>query len=239
MKSTVVQYNSWNTGASIEWTGKKSYSKWRREREGDGSAEGPLAIGDRGPSATSLIPDADGTGSGSLLGSILPTLLIQQARNIGVVALYFSHHRWYSSTGLHYEQLLQPLWTSLHSGPISQKLTVPPQIKKRPLPSGAFQVAHVVKNLPANAGVLRDAGLIPGSGRSPGTGHGKPLQYSCLENPIDREAWPTTAHRVAQSQTWLKWLNTHTPCHFLHREPFQFLSYLFFLLSLFILSLGL
>ena len=45
------------------------------------------------------------------------------------------------------------------------------------------QVALVVKNLPANAGDIRDMGLIPGSGRSPGGGHGNPLQYSCLENP--------------------------------------------------------
>ena len=50
------------------------------------------------------------------------------------------------------------------------------------------QVALVVKNLPANAGDLRNPGLIPESGRSPGGGHGKPLQYSCLENPMDRGA---------------------------------------------------
>ena len=52
-------------------------------------------------------------------------------------------------------------------------------------PFGASQVAPVVKNLPANAGHLRDGSLIPGSGRSPGGGHGNPLQYSCLENPMD------------------------------------------------------
>ena len=49
------------------------------------------------------------------------------------------------------------------------------------------QVVLVVKNLPANAGDIRDAGLIPGSGRSPGEGHDNPLQYSCLENPMDEE----------------------------------------------------
>ena len=53
----------------------------------------------------------------------------------------------------------------------------------------ASQMALVVKNSPANAGEKRDAGLIPGSGRSPGEGHGYPLQYSCLENPMDRGAW--------------------------------------------------
>ena len=47
----------------------------------------------------------------------------------------------------------------------------------------------VIKNLPANAGDLRDMDLIPGSGRSPGGGHGNPLQYSCLQNPMDRGAW--------------------------------------------------
>ena len=50
------------------------------------------------------------------------------------------------------------------------------------------QAALVVKNLPANAGDVRDKGLIPGSGRSPGRGHGNPLHYSCLENPMDKEA---------------------------------------------------
>ena len=54
--------------------------------------------------------------------------------------------------------------------------------------TGASQVALVVKNLPANAGDVRDEGSIPGLGRSPGGGHGSPLQYSCLENPMDREA---------------------------------------------------
>ena len=53
---------------------------------------------------------------------------------------------------------------------------------------GAFQVALVVKNLPANAGDSREAGSIPGLGRSPGVGNGNPLQYSCLENATDRGA---------------------------------------------------
>ena len=62
----------------------------------------------------------------------------------------------------------------------------------------------VVKNPPANAEDLRDVGSIPGSGRSPGGGHGKPLQYSCLENPMDRRAWQATVHRLAKSWTLLK-----------------------------------
>ena len=59
----------------------------------------------------------------------------------------------------------------------------------------------VVKNLPANIGDIRDTGSIPGSGRSPGEGKGYPLQFSCLENPIGREAWWATIHGVAKSQT--------------------------------------
>ena len=68
-----------------------------------------------------------------------------------------------------------------------------------------------VKNLPANAGDLRDVGLIPGSGRSPEGGRGNPLQYSCLENSMDRGAWWATVHGVSKSQTPLKQLSTHTP----------------------------
>ena len=66
----------------------------------------------------------------------------------------------------------------------------------------------VVKNLPANEGDIRDKGSIPRSERSPGGGHGNPLQYSCLENPMDRGAWRATVHRVARSQTRLKRLST-------------------------------
>ena len=57
----------------------------------------------------------------------------------------------------------------------------------------------VVKSLPASAGDVRDAGLIPGSGRSPREGLGNPLQCSCLENPMDREAWWATVHGVTES----------------------------------------
>ena len=66
--------------------------------------------------------------------------------------------------------------------------------------SWASQEALVVQNLPASAG---DVGWTPGSGRSPGEGHGNPLQYSCLENPMDRGAWRVhTVHRAAKSCTW-------------------------------------
>ena len=65
----------------------------------------------------------------------------------------------------------------------------------------------LVKNLPANAEDTRDIDWIPGLGRSPGEGNCNPLQYSCLENPIDRGAWQATIRGVKKSQTWL---STHT-----------------------------
>ena len=83
----------------------------------------------------------------------------------------------------------------------------------------ASQVAIVVKNSPASVGDKRDAGLIPGLGRCFKGGHGNPLQYSCLENPLDRGALWATVHRVTKSQIQLKWLHarvfayTHTHTH--------------------------
>ena len=72
------------------------------------------------------------------------------------------------------------------------------------------QVALVVKNPPASSGDTRDAGTIPGSLRSPGGGHVNPLQYSCLENPVDRGAWQATVHGVAKSRTWLSPTSSHS-----------------------------
>ena len=66
---------------------------------------------------------------------------------------------------------------------------------------GDFPGGAVVKNLPANAGDITAMSSIPGSGRSPGKGHGNPLQYSHLENPMDRGAWLATVRRVAKSWT--------------------------------------
>ena len=68
----------------------------------------------------------------------------------------------------------------------------------------ASQVALVERNLPANAGDTREAGSIPGLERSPGVGNGNPLQYSCLEHPMDRGVWWAIIHRVTKSQTQLK-----------------------------------
>ena len=74
----------------------------------------------------------------------------------------------------------------------------------------------MVENLPANSG---DTSLMPGSGRSPGEGHGNPLQYSCLENPMDRGAWPARAHGVEKSRTQLKPLSMRTYARTQARTP--------------------
>ena len=76
----------------------------------------------------------------------------------------------------------------------------------------ASQVMLVVKNLPANAGDVGNAGLIPGSGRSPGGGHGSPLQYSCLENPMDRGGLQATVRSVAELDTSEATAHTHGVC---------------------------
>ena len=71
------------------------------------------------------------------------------------------------------------------------------------------QVALVVKNLPSNAGDIRDVDTIPGMGRPPGVGNGNPLQYSCLENSMDRGVWRTAFHRVTNNGVWLKQHSRH------------------------------
>ena len=75
---------------------------------------------------------------------------------------------------------------------------------------GASQVVVVVENPSANAGDIRDVGSIPRSGGSAEGEYDSPLQYSCLENPMDRGAWQATVHWVAKSQTRLKQLSMHT-----------------------------
>ena len=74
---------------------------------------------------------------------------------------------------------------------------------------GASQVVLVVKNLPTNAGELKELSLIPQSGRSPEGGNGSPLQNSCLENPIDRGAWWATVHGIAKSQHMIRILTLY------------------------------
>ena len=96
-----------------------------------------------------------------------------------------------------------------------------PSISSPPLPSLPFffsssqatQLVLVVKKLPANAGDIRDMGLIPGLGRSSGGGYGSALQCFCLENPMDRGAWWAAVHAVASSQTWPSdWEHSQAVC---------------------------
>ena len=77
----------------------------------------------------------------------------------------------------------------------------------------------MVKDLPA----MQEMGSIPGLGRSPGEGNGNPLQYSCLENPMDREAWWATVHRVAKSRTQLSDF-THLYLDYTYRRSLSRLS---------------
>ena len=95
------------------------------------------------------------------------------------------------------------LW-SCNSLSLSLCITTPPKKSynnKNFNVNESFPNGTEVKNLPANAGDVRDPGLIPGSGRSPGEGHGNAPQYSYLENPMERGAWQATVHQVPKSWT--------------------------------------
>ena len=89
-------------------------------------------------------------------------------------------------------QLLSPVWLFVTHGVVAHR---------------ASQVVLLLKYLLANAGDIWDIGLIPRSGRSPGEENSKPLQYSCLETPMDRGAWRAIVHSIAKSQTRVKWLS--------------------------------
>ena len=95
----------------------------------------------------------------------------------------------------------------------------------------------MVKNPPANAGDIRDVCSTHALGSSPGGGHGSPLQYSCLENPMDRGAWQTTVPRVTKIQTLLKPLSLHSGTVFRCILPLIFILPLMpsFLLSILIM----
>ena len=82
----------------------------------------------------------------------------------------------------------------------------------------------MINNLPVNEGDI-DSGLIPGLGGFPGGGHGNPLQYSCLENSMERESWWTTVHKVSQRKTSLEQLSTRAPdCRSFRAESFCVIS---------------
>ena len=119
----------------------------------------------------------------------------------------FSAHAVFCTRSSLYTWLLSPFTCKpfLFTQCLESLPTLVPQLfRPYPTPSCPGLSCHtwqVLQNLPANAGDIRDTGLIPGSGRFPGGGHSNPFQYSCLENPMDRGAWQVTVHGVAESQT--------------------------------------
>ena len=106
---------------------------------------------------------------------------------------------------------------SINVTPFYQSLSIKSKnLNRYPQRTMASQVVSVVKNLLANAGDIRDMGSIPGSGRSPGGGHGNPLQCSCLENPMDRGVGYSPRGRKESDTTEVTWHGTHTyACFFL------------------------
>ena len=103
---------------------------------------------------------------------------------------------------------LHVLWSQDDNNRFSHHMELQEKIVSFPVPP-FYLVFHVAPVVNANAGDIRNVGLIPGLGRSLEGGHSNPLQYSCLENPMDRESWWATVHRGTKSWTGLKQLNTH------------------------------
>ena len=108
---------------------------------------------------------------------------------------------WISQKGSQSKALLKLIWQSYSATrTFLPSLLSTEKFKKYQVTvyQGASQVALTVKNPAANAGDIRDAGLIPGLGRAPGEGNGNPLRCSCLENPMDRGGWQATVYRVTE-----------------------------------------
>ena len=92
--------------------------------------------------------------------------------------------------------------------------------------STGFPGGSVGEESICNAGDIGDSGPIPESGKSPGGGHSNPFQYSCLENPMDREAWWATVHRVSKSQTQMKRLSIHKLKHGFTSEAGSYITWM-------------
>ena len=131
----------------------------------------------------------------NLMGSSVHGIL--QARILEWITIPFSREN-FPTLNLGLLHCRQNLYYLNHSGsPNELRLVakIKPLMQAQVFPGGS--------EVKASASNARDLGSIPGSGRSPGEGNGNPLQYSCLENPMDRRAWWATVHRVAKSQTQL------------------------------------
>ena len=130
---------------------------------------------------------------------LIYSTLIHQHMNHSSILLFAKKNSYSKKTGSHHP-------FTWFFNPNMQNCYYIPQTPK------ASQVALVVKNPPDNGGDVRDTGLIPELGRFPGGGHGNPIQYSCLENPMDWRAWWVAVHSVG-SQTGLEWLSMHSHTH--------------------------
>ena len=127
----------------------------------------------------------------------------------GVFQKGFSESWFFESKAFLFQAPLSHLWQQ-ETTPCQQSL-ISDANQQWSLVSRYSQVVLVVKNPPASAGDAGDLDLIPGSRRSPRGEHGNPLQYSCLENPMDRGARWATVHRVTKSQIRLKWFSASVP----------------------------
>ena len=163
---------------------------------------------------------------------------IQQSQAASATGARKADHRasclpWSAEWGLSTDLRAEAFWDFTHVDTLLTTIVTPQEvcvdlcgyvcalyiqtIHREPWYTEIYKI-HRIKGLPwwlsgteftYNAEATGDGGLTPGSGRSPGGGHGNLFQYSRLENPMDRGAWWVAVHRVAQSRTWLKWLRTH------------------------------
>ena len=144
---------------------------------------------------------------GSPPGSPVPGIL--QARTLEWVAISFSNAwKWEVKVkSLSHVQLIATPWTAVYQAPPSMGFSKQEYWSGLPLPNHSQSLYG-----PGGASGKEPAcqcrrHKIPGSRRSPGGGHGNPLQYSCLENPMDGGAWWATVHSISKSWTWLRWLS--------------------------------
>ena len=124
---------------------------------------------------------------------------------------------WRKGTGIGHRRAWLAFWNKAAEAMVTLWLV---------FPTTDIWASQVVLENAKEPGDVRDMGLIPGLGRSPGGGHGNPLSYPCLENTMDRGAWLATVHRVAKSWTWLKQPGMHTCTRYLlerHSEYYSFL----------------
>ena len=112
-----------------------------------------------------------------------------------------TNHTFFKSCGKHRPKWLPAIPPCTLYGSLPHFTGGGPRVPKNMIDAVGFPGGAVVKNLSANTGDIRDTGLIPELGRSPGRGNGNPLRYSCLKNPMDRGAWWAAVHGVTTEHT--------------------------------------